>query len=327
MIETSSDAELSISQAAELARVRRRTLRGLIKVGELRAHGPAWRRRILLDDLVALVCARIREQWLGVHAEFDAEPAEDRSLEFDALDEWKIVALPDGEALAKVAAQFDARAASAYGLFPLDLASHPRKLLAAWPTRDPALADGLERLLGGPVKFVVAHRNPWRNKKIVERLINEHCLASGRGGASEVRPEAYRPDRGLVDTFLECTGAILERDESFPLARLLGLIAAEAVKSGADGVEMIPTEEGVDVYYVWGAARSEIDSPPARLAWGLAFTAMAAFGMDIRNTGQPQQGGAEAQFKNGTVHFGAACEPTELGPKFVLSLERHISGQ
>ena len=232
--------------------------------------------------------------------------------------------MPPEESRAALASGFDGKIARAYQLFPFDLESQPNKCLAAAPTTDPKLDDELSQLLGDRVELVVAHRNPFRNQKIVERLIHHH-FPDPDGPSPLSRREDYHLDREPIRAFLGATGDVLRREGDSPLVRLLGLITAEGVKSGASGIDIVPTEDALEVYFKWGDFCAQVDSPPTRLFWELAFIAMAVFDMDPEQVAVAQEGSAEAQFKNGAVRVDATCEPGELGPAFSFSLERHIS--
>ena len=327
MSQESISPELTIREAAKLLGLRPRTLRSYVKSGELEPRGSLWRRRVSRRDLVSLVSKYARERWSAMCGGFDAAPFDKRGeWGQELLDDWELVAVPPRERVAALASAFDGKIARAYQIFPFDLESQPKKCLAAVPTANPQLGDELSRLLGGTVELVIAHRNPFRNQKIVARLIHHH-FPDPDGPSPLSRREHYHLDREPMRAFLGDIGDVLRRDGHPALVRLLGLITAESVKAGASDADFVPTEDALEVYFKWGDFCGQINSVPPRLFWALTFTATAVFGMDPTQIDSPQDGRAEAQFKNGTVLVSATSEPGEFGPALSLSFERHLSAE
>ncbi|MBM4085867.1 MAG: hypothetical protein FJ272_13850, partial [Planctomycetes bacterium] len=287
-------------------RLRPKTLRALIRSGQLKACGRLGRRRVMRDDLVRLVSERLRQHWLVFMSQHEMAAARQTRPEPPAkmlLDKWEIVGLPADEALAQAASGFDLKVALTYRVFPIDLASEPKRLLAEWPTENPNVLDELSRLLGGRVNLVIADRDLGRNKEILQRLLRQHFHAP----AELSLDSPCRLEGDPARAFLEWEGTVLGESEPPPLVRLFGLLTSEALGSGATQIYIGPAEDRLEVVYTWGSERVPIDSPPGRLSWLLAFTIMAALGMDVLAVNQPQTAQTEVQVKNGTVRIEATA--------------------
>jgi type II secretory ATPase GspE/PulE/Tfp pilus assembly ATPase PilB-like protein len=278
------------------------------------------------DDLVRLVRERIRQHWLAFVSQHEMSPARQTRPEPPAemlLDKWQLVALPADEALAQSASRFDPKIARTYRVFPIDLASEPKKLLAEYPTMtdDPRVLDELSRLAGGRVNLVIADRDLRRNKEILQRLLRQHFPAPAELSLDSPCPLEGEPARA----FLEWEGTVLGESEPPPLVHLFGLVTSEALRSGTTQIQVGPAEDRLEIVFTWGSERGLIQSPPGRLRWLLAFTIMAALDMDVRAVSQPQTAQTEVRVKNGTVRIEATAEPTPLSPRFTLTLHRQFS--
>jgi len=305
-------------------RLRPKTLRALIRSGQLKACGRLGRRRVMRDDLVRLVSERLRQHWLAFVSQHEMAAARQTRPGHPwwmHLDKWQLVALPADEVLAQAGSRFDPKIARTYRVFPIDLASEPKTLLAEWPTENPNVLDELSRLLGGRVNFVIADLDISRNREILQGLFRRHFHAPVELPSSST---LCRLEGEPAWAFLEWEGTVLGESEPPPLVRLFGLLTLEALGSGATQIYIGPAEDRLEVVYTWGSERVPIDSPPGRLSWLLAFTIMAALGMDVCAAHQPQTAQTEVRVKNGTVRIEATAEPTPFSPRFTLTLHRRF---
>jgi len=301
----------------------------------LKACGRLGRRRVMRDDLVRLVSERLRRDWLALMAECEMSDVRDfiplpepntQASEHcrKSLDKWCLVTLPSDETLARAAASFKREIAWQYQVFPLHVECRPMKLLALWPNdEDLHSYDSLSLLLGSRVEFVVADRDPQRNAQIVQRLIDQHFpVPEARDEVTE--PKLCRLGQEPAAEFLEGLGEILESSDQPGLVHLFALIASDVLTSGAVGLDIGPVEERIQMHQVWGSQRVEIVPPPVPWCWPLAFTILAALGMDVCAAHQPQTAQTEVQVKNGTVRIEATAEPTPFSPRFTLTLHRRF---
>ena len=320
-------SDMTIGQAARALGVRRRAVRAWIRDGALRASVRGFRRRVAVDDVVQLLCARCRQFCLAELARVEVAPARAGPPKTvpSSLDAWELVDVAPLKE--KAAAELIPRkVARTYNVFGFDLSATPKKLLAAHPISNPKVLDELAQLLGGPVQLVVADRDPKRNKEIVMGLIDGHFPCEAREDVSDdLKVEKWRVSADTAGRLFSCLGGVHFSPDSgkeSPIARLTGLMITEALQSGATGLALRATGDGTVVDLLWNGQAQNTDSPPWRLFWPLAFAFMAFLGMDVRRPNEAQQSQMDVRCKNGVVHIGATSEPTDLGPAFRLTFRR-----
>jgi len=319
-----SGTDMTIGRVARALSIRRRTVRAWIRDRSLPSSVRGWRRRVAVDDLVRFLCARFRQLCLTQLADVQVAPARTSPPRkgTSSLDAWELVDVTPLQG--KTATELIPRkVARAYNVFGFDLSARPQKLLAAYPTNNPEVLDGLVGLLGGPVQLVVADRDPERNKEIVMGLLDGHFPCEAREDVSDdLKEEKRRVGTDPMGYFLRFSGDVHVSPGESPIARLTGLMVAEALGAGATGLALRATGDGTVVDLLWNDERTNVDSPPWRLFWPLAFAFMAFLGLDVTRPNEPQQGRVDVRCKNGLVKIEATMEPTELGPSFRLSLQR-----
>jgi len=322
-----SGTDMTIGGVARALRLRRRTVRAWIRDGSLPSSVRGWRRRVAVDDLVRFLCARFRQLCLTQLADVQVAPARTTPprKEPSSLDGWDLVdvaRLKDKRA----ADVIPRKVARTYNVFEFDLSATPTKLLTAYPITNPRVLDELAQLLGGPVRLVVADRDPERNKEIVMGFVDGHFPCEAREDVSDdLKEEKWRVGTDPIGYFLGWWGGVhvsSRTGEESPIARLTVLMLAEALASGATGLALRATGDGTVVDLLWNDERQNVDSPPWRLFWPLAFAFMAFLGLDVTRPNEPQQGRVEVRCKNCLIEIEATMEPTELGPSFRLSLQR-----
>ncbi len=121
--------------------------------------------------------------------------------------------------------------------------------------------------------------------------------------------------------------AELAESGSGPVVKLVNLMIAEAVKSGAAGIHIEPYEKRTRVRYRIDGVCVEKMSPPKSIHHAVASRIKILAGMDIGERRKPQDGSFKMKYKDRHIDFRVSILPQIFGEKVVLRvLDAAVAG-